>query len=288
MRIANLYRLDRPIFSFEFFPPRDVAAASDLLETIHELARLAPDFVSVTCPLAMERRPLTFALIARIAQEVNVESMAHVVTMRYTRDEMRGVLEALLIGGVENILALRGDLPKDGGKLDPGAFEHASDLAQFARELDFCIGGAAHPEMHPESESWDDELAYARLKVDSGCEFLVTQLFFDNEDYYRYVERARAVGIDVPIIPGIMPITSVKGIRRIATQNGNRIPEALSSQLDAVADDAAAVHRIGVRHAIGQCEALLQHGAPGIHFYTLNRSPATREILVTLREKLAL
>jgi len=287
MRIADLYRLDRPIFSFEFFPPRDVPAASELLQTIHDLARLAPDFVSVTCPLAMERRPLTFALIARIAQEVNVESMAHVVTMRYTREEMRGVLEALRIGGVENILALRGDLPKNGDTRDRGDFEHASDLACFAQGLDFCIGGAAHPEMHPESESWETEIFYARGKVEAGCEFLVTQLFFDNEDYFRYVERARAAGIAVPIVPGIMPITSVKGIRRIAAVNGNRIPEALSHEIEAVADDPAAVHRIGVRHATEQCEALLARGAPGIHFYTLNRSPATREILLAVREGLA-
>jgi len=285
MRIADLYRRGRPIFSFEFFPPRDVAAASELLQTIHELARLAPDFVSVTCPLAMERRPLTFALIARIAQEVSVASMAHVVTMRYSREEMRGVLEALLIGGVENILALRGDLPARGDTRGRGDFGHASDLAGFAREFGFCIGGAAHPEMHPESESWESEIAHARIKVEAGCEFLVTQLFFDNVDYFRYVERARAAGIAVPIVPGIMPITSVRGIQRIAAINGNRIPEALLREIEAVADDAAAVHRIGVRHATAQCKGLLARGAPGIHFYTLNRSPATREILVALREE---
>ncbi|MDH3521783.1 MAG: methylenetetrahydrofolate reductase [Myxococcales bacterium] len=288
MRIADLYAQRRPIFSFEFFPPRNLVAANELLETIRDLARLAPDYVSVTCPLAKDRRPLTFALIARIEQEVKVESMAHVVTMGYSRDEMRGVLDALCIGGVANILALRGDLPAAGGAHAPRDFQHASDLAAFAREFGLCVGGAAHPEMHPESPDWDAEIAHARLKVDAGCEFLLTQLFFDNEDFLRYVERARAAGIGVPIVPGIMPITSVKGIQRIAALNGNRIPEALARELEAVADDADAVHDIGVRHATAQCADLLQHGAPGIHFYTLNRSPATREVLVALRETLGL
>jgi methylenetetrahydrofolate reductase (NADPH) len=140
--------------------------------------------------------------------------------------------------------------------------------------------------MHPESEDWESELEYARAKVEAGCEFLLTQLFFDNADYFSFVERARAAGIGVPIIPGIMPVTNVKGIKRMAAMNGNRIPEDLLAELDAAEGDAAAVHKIGTRHATAQCEELLQRGVPGIHFYTLNRSPATRQILGELRVKL--
>jgi len=282
-----LYERDRPVFSFEFFPPANLRAARELLETVHELARFLPDFVSVTCPLTVERRPLTFALMARIEQEVNVKAVAHVVGTGYSRVEMRGVLEALHIGGVENIIALRGDLrPEDNANAER-AFPHASDLATFARTFDFCVGGAAHPEMHPESEDWESELEYARTKVEAGCEFLLTQLFFDNADYFRFVERARAAGIGVPIIPGIMPVTNVKGIKRMAAMNGNRIPDDLLAELNAAEGDATAVHKIGTRHATAQCEELLQRGVPGIHFYTLNRSPATRQILGELRVKLS-
>jgi len=253
VRVAALYERDRPVFSFEFFPPANLRAARELLETVHELARFLPAFVSVTCPLTVE---------------------------------MRGVLEALHIGGVENIIALRGDLRPEDDPNAERAFPHGSDLATFARTFDFCVGGAAHPEMHPESEDWESELEYARAKVEAGCEFLLTQLFFDNADYFRLVERARAAGIGVPIIPGIMPVTNVKGIKRMAAMNGNRIPEDLLAELNAAEGDATAVHKIGTRHATAQCEELLQREVPGIHFYTLNRSPATRQILGELRVKL--
>jgi methylenetetrahydrofolate reductase (NADPH) len=283
MRIADLYARKRPVFSFEFFPPRTEKGAHNLFETIRELAALEPDFVSVTCPLEKERRPSTWALVARIVRELGLPAMAHVVTVRYTREEMREVLQQLRREGIENVLALRGDLPEDMDPDTPRDFLHASDLAAFMREFGFSIGGAAHPELHPESTDWEGELRYALAKVRAGCEFLITQLFFHNADYFGYVERAREAGIEVPIVAGIMPVTSVPGIRRMAAMNGNRIPEALLAELEAVADDAEAVHRIGVRHATAQCEELLARDVPGIHFYTLNRSPATREILANLR-----
>jgi methylenetetrahydrofolate reductase (NADPH) len=286
MRVTEMYGRGRPVFSFEFFPPANLRAAEELFETVRVLARFLPDYVSVTCPLAVVRRPLTFALIARIEQEVNVEAVAHVVGTGYSRAEMRGVLEALHIGGVETILALRGDLRPEDDPTAPRAFPHASDLAAFARTFDFCIGGAVHPEMHPESSDWESELRYARAKVEAGCEFLLTQLFFDNADYFRYLERAREAGVEVPIVPGIMPVTNLKGIKRMAALNGNRIPEDLLGEIEEAADDADAVRRIGIRHATAQCEELLRRGVPGIHFYTLNRSPATRQVLGELRVKL--
>src|SRR5262245_29304861 len=276
MRIAELYRLERPVFSFEFFPPRTEAGVRSLFEALEELARLGPDFVSVTCPLDKPRRPLTFELVARIQRELRLTAMAHLVTVLYERGEVRGVLEQLRREGIENLLALRGDLPSDAGASAVRDFPHASDLAGFAREFGFSIGGAAHPERHPNSKDWGGEMVGARTKVDAGCDFLVTQLFFDNADYFAYMERARAAGISVPVVPGIMPVTSVAGIKRMCAMNRNRIPDELLAELDRVDGDADAVSDAGVRWATRQCEELLAGGAPGIHFFTLNRSPATR------------
>jgi methylenetetrahydrofolate reductase (NADPH) len=285
MRIAELYRRKRPVFSFEFFPPRTDAGVDALFAALGELAQLRPDFVSVTCPIDKPRRPLTFSLVARIQRELGITAMAHLVTPLYARDEVRAVLEQLQREGIENLLALRGDLPPDAG---PGArrdFPHASDLADFARGFDFSIGGAAHPERHPDSRDWEVDIAGARRKVAAGCEFLITQLFFDNADYFAYAERARAAGIDVPVVAGIMPVTSVAGIKRMCAMNGNRIPDALAVELDRVDGDEKAVAAAGVQWATAQCEELLARGVPGIHFFTLNRSPATREILTSLRAK---
>jgi methylenetetrahydrofolate reductase (NADPH) len=285
MRIAELYRRKRPVFSFEFFPPQTDAGVKSLFRALEELAALRPDFVSVTCPLDKTRRPLTIELVARIQRELGLTAMAHLVTVRYARDEVRAVLEQLSREGIENLLALRGDLAPDEDARTVRDFPHASDLASFAREFGFSIGGAAHPERHPNSSDWEVDLAGARHKCTAGCEFLITQLFFDNDDYFAYVERARAAGITVPIVAGIMPVTSVAGIKRMAAMNGNRIPEVLAKELERVDGDAGAVHAVGVEWATRQCEGLLARGAPGIHFFTLNRSPATREILTALRAK---
>ncbi len=283
MRIPELYGRKRPVFSFEFFPPKTERGAKSLFEAIDELTELDPDFVSVTCPLEKARRPRTIELVIRIRREVGVESMAHLVTVDYERDEMAAVLERLRANEVDNVLALRGDLPEDLDIVASRDFAHAADLAAFALPYGFAVGGAAHPERHPESPDWESEMRHARAKVDAGCSYLVTQLFFDNADYFRYVERARAVGIEVPIVPGIMPVASVSGIERMALQNGNHLPEALLQELHRVDGDPAAVRHAGVVWATAQCEELLDRGVPGIHFYTLNRSPATREILTSLR-----
>ena len=286
MRIADLYGQGRPIYSFEFFPPRTEKGGEALLRTVKQLAELRPDFVSVTCPLETHRRVLTLNLVGRIKRDLGIETMAHMVTVDYDRADMRAVLELLRATNVENVLALRGDLPADAPADLKRDFPHGSDLAAFAHEFGFCVGGAAHPEMHPESSDWEGEMRHALGKVAAGCEFLVTQLFFDNEDYFRYVERAREIGIEVPIVPGIMPVGSVPGIKRMAKMNGNRIPEGFLAELEAAQDDHAEVHRLGVEYATTQCEELVRRGVPGIHFYTLNRSPATREILSELRRRL--
>jgi methylenetetrahydrofolate reductase (NADPH) len=285
MRVAELYGRGRPVFSFEFFPPKTEKGVEALFRTLAELAALSPDFVSVTCPLDKPRRPLTFGLVARIKRELRIEAVAHLVTIDYTRAEVDAVLRQLRADGIENVLGLRGDLPPGADPDAPREFPHGSDLVAFARRFGFCVGGAAHPELHPDSKDWDGEIRHAAQKVRAGCEFLVTQLFFDDADYFRYVERAREAGIEVPIVPGIMPVTSVPGIKRMAAQNGNRIPAGFLAELEAADGDDAAVHRLGVRHATAQCEELLARGVPGIHFFTLNRSPATREILTALRAR---
>jgi methylenetetrahydrofolate reductase (NADPH) len=283
MRIADLYHQKRPVFSFEFFPPKTDKGVTSLFEAIRELAKLEPDYVSVTCPLEKPRRSLTFELVARIQREIGITAMAHLVTVLYSRDEVRGVLGDLRDSGVENVLALRGDLPDESDPAAPRDFQNGSDLAAFAREFGFSIGGAAHPEMHPDSTEWTGDLAGARAKVDAGCEFLITQLFFDNADYFAFIERARKAGIELPIVPGIMPITNVAQIERITRMCGARIPDSLRERMHAVEEDEEAVNLVGIEYSTQQCRELLEGGAPGIHFYTLNKSPVTAAILAELR-----
>jgi methylenetetrahydrofolate reductase (NADPH) len=287
MRITDLVERGGPVFSFEFFPPRTTAGSQALVRTIGELHRLHPDFVSVTYPLEPSRRHLTLELVSKIKYEVGIESMAHLTCVGSTREHLSEELESLEQAGIENVLLLRGDRPsgEDEGREPEQDFAHASDLAAFVRgRFAFCIGGAAYPEKHPEAPDFETDLENTLTKVRAGCEFLITQLFFDNDDYFGFVKRARATGIGVPILPGIMPITNVQGIKRMTQLCGATIPPDLLAELERSGDDEQAVARIGIAHAQAQCQALLDGGAPGIHFYTLNRSTATREILSDLRQ----
>jgi methylenetetrahydrofolate reductase (NADPH) len=287
MRIADLFRGDGPVFSFEFFPPHTPRGARSLMRTIDELRALDPAFVSVTYPLDRSRRHLTLELVATIKSEAGLEAMAHLTRVNASHEEIRGHLERLADDGIENVLALGGDPPPPDQIAVPEQewFRHASDLAAFVRErFSFCIGGAAHPEGHVDSPDLDTDIAHLRLKVAAGCEFLITQLFFSNDLYFDFVARARAAGIAVPIIPGIMPITSVSGVRRMTAMSGASIPAGLESRLGEIESDAAAVEELGVAWALDQSRDLIARGAPGIHFYTLNRSTATRRILSALRE----
>jgi methylenetetrahydrofolate reductase (NADPH) len=286
MRIAELYKRGEPVFSFEFFPPKTEKGVRDLFSTLDELRRLEPDFVSVTYPLDRSRRHLTLEIVSRIRSEIGIEAMAHLTCVDASREEIREVLERLEAEGIDNILALRGDPPNEQETVIRREewFLHASDLAKYVREhFSFCIGGAAHPEKHPEAPDFETDLEHLRRKVQAGCEFLITQLFFTNDDYFKLVDRAREIGIDVPIVPGIMPITSVPGIKRMAQINGSSLPADFLAQLERIQDDARAVEALGVAYARTQCQELLEKEVPGIHFYTLNRSPATRKVLSYLR-----
>ena len=286
MKITDKLSAKNPAFSFEFFPPKDQAGVDRLFETVARLQAYEPAYVSVTYGAGGSTRRLTVDLVRRIKREVGLEAMAHLTCVGATRDEVSSVLDQLHEGGVDNILALRGDPEKGETTFVKSAdgFGHASELAEFIRSrYDFCLAGACYPENHPESATTESDLANLKRKVDAGVQVLVTQLFFDSKDYFSFVARARAIGITVPVIAGIMPITNLSQVKRFTAMCGASIPAPLLARLEAAGTDAAAVQQIGVEHATAQCRELIDGGAPGIHFYTLNRSPATVEVLERLR-----
>jgi len=274
-----------PIVSFEFGPPRTVEAELAFWSAIEELAALEPAFVSVTCGAGGSTRDLTLAVVRRLARERGLEAVPHVTATGFTRDELEELLAEAAAGGAGNVLALRGDPPRGEAKwtAPEGGVQSSLELTSLAAEAGFCVLGAAYPEPHPDSRGWAEDLAHLRAKVDAGVRVLVTQLFFDNDDYRRFVDRLRAGGIDVPVLPGIIPITTVSMIERVAALCGATIPVALRRELAARQDDPRAVAELGVAYATAQAAELLGEGAPGVHLYTLNKSPATRAIVSALR-----
>jgi methylenetetrahydrofolate reductase (NADPH) len=257
-----------------------------LFETIAELTPYVPGYVSVTYGAGGSTRKLTVDLVRRIKKEAGIEAMAHLTCVGATREEIAGVLDELQEADIHNVIALRGDPPKGatGFVRTEGGFGQAAELVAFIRSrYDFCLAAACYPEKHQDATDAAADLRHLKAKVDAGADFLITQLFYDNADYFAFVERARAIGITVPIIPGIMPITNLAGIKRITALSAARIPADLLARLDAVTADPDAVRAIGVEHATEQCRDLVARGAPGVHFYTLNRSLATRHILDRLR-----
>jgi len=285
MRIAEGFGRARPVVSFEFFPPRTEPGFRTLYRTIGELKRLDPGFVSVTWGAGGSTRRQTVELVARIQQEIGLTAMAHLTCIGSTQEELTEILDRLADAGIENLLALGGDPPRDQPdyRPTPGGFTYACELVAFARtRWNFCVGGACYPETHPRAASAEADLAYLVRKVAAGVDFLVTQLFFDNADYFAFVDRARAAGITVPIVPGIMPVVSRQNIIRITALSGARIPPELARELELAEDDPGRTLEVGVAWATAQCRELLACGAPGLHFYTLNQSPATRRIHASL------
>ena len=285
VRIDQILAGGGPAFSFEFFPPKTEKGSESLLRTIEELKALDPSFVSVTYGAMGSNRGQVIELVQKIKNDLGVEAMAHLSCTGHTSEELGGVLDQLAGVGIENVLALRGDPPKgEDFKAVAGGFAFASDLAAMIRARgEFCIGGAAYPEVHPDAPDAETDLANLEKKVEAGADFLITQLFFSNPDYFAFVERARAKRISVPIVPGIMPITDVAQTKRFTAMCGAKIPSDLMAALEAADGDPERVLTVGVEHAVQQCRELLDRGAPGVHFYTLNRSPATRRILTALR-----
>ncbi|TMB80586.1 MAG: methylenetetrahydrofolate reductase [NAD(P)H] [Chloroflexi bacterium] len=286
MRIAERLKRREPVFSFEFFPPKTPEAVERLYDTARRLKALQPTFVSVTYGAGGSTRQMTVDLVTRMKRELGLETMAHLTCVGHTKEQLAEVLDELAAGGIENVLSLRGDPPKGQTHFvrPAGGFGYAQELTRFIKgRYAFCVAGAAYPETHTEAPDAETDLRHLKEKVESGAEFLITQLFFEPELYFRFVERARATGIDVPIIPGIMPVTNVAQIHRFTSMCGATIPSSLRDLLDRAKDDEAAVIAVGVEWGRDQARRLLEGGAPGIHFYTLNRSHSSQMILDALR-----
>jgi methylenetetrahydrofolate reductase (NADPH) len=291
VRIVDAFGGPGPAISFEFFPPKSDAAADELLATIGAMRALAPSFVSITYGAGGSSRERSLDLVRRIKSELAVEVMAHLTCAGSSRADLHSYAGDLAASGIENVLALRGDPPRDA----PGFLAHedglayASDLvALLSADYNFCVGGACYPETHTEAPDPGTDLNHLVTKVAAGASFLVTQLFFENERYFAFVARARAAGITVPIVPGIMPITNYEQICRFTSMCGATIPPRLRTELESCKGDPKALVDLGVAFTALQCSDLLARGAPGLHFYTLNKSPAVRAVVAALRAEAAL
>ncbi len=279
MRISKLYAAGaKPVYSLEFFTPKNERGRAAMLRAMERLGSIDPSYVSITCGAAGTTRERTADLAIAFEKSVGVTAMAHLVCTGTTTEELETTLQYMVDRGIENILALRGDPPRGAEDWTPveGGLKHANELAAFIRErFEVSIGGACYPEKHHEAASLEADIDRLVQKVDAGAEFLITQLFFDNERYWSFVEAVRARGVEVPIVPGIMPVLNLANLERIAALSpGTTIPPALTEALAGAKSDADAL-AAGVEFAAAQCRNLLSGGAPGIHFYTLNRSQAT-------------
>ena len=281
MRIDRIVGQGRPTISFEFFPPKNEAGFQQLYRAIDELHPLHPTYVSVTYGAGGTTRQKTVELVARIQNDLKIRAMAHLTCVGHTEGEIGSILDELWRSGIVNVLALRGDPPQGQSTFvaTEGGFSNADQLVAYARSrYDFCIGVAGYPEGHPQCLNTTRDLEYLKRKVDNGGCFVITQLFFDNADFYRFRDAARAIGIRVPIIAGIMPILNVSQIKRFVSMCGAKIPHRLLTKLESVEGDADAVYRTGVEYATMQCHDLLFNDVDGLHFYTLNKSKATVDI----------
>ncbi len=286
MRIDEILSSRRPVFSVEFSPPRSPEGTEQLFDTARVLAELEPDFVSVTYGAGGSTREGTVEATTRLRDEIGLEVMAHLSCVGETREGLTRTLDKIRDAGVENVFALRGDPPRgqpDFEKVE-GGLSSAAELAEFISEdWDFTIGGACFPEVHPEAPDLETDLRYLRRKVDSGAGFLITQLFFDNQVYFDFVAAARQAGIDVPILAGVIPVASFAQTERICALCDATIPPRLEEAMRAGGGDLEREFELGIAYAAQQCSELLIAGAPGIHFYALNRAPATRAVLGALR-----
>jgi methylenetetrahydrofolate reductase (NADPH) len=286
MKIASLFGSGRPVVSFEFFPPKTEEGVETLYQTVGALRSCRPSFVSVTYGAGGSTRDRTIDLVTRIQRDLGLTAMAHLTCVGSTRQEIKEVLKRLVDGGVHNVLALRGDPPKGETEFKPvpGGFAYASELVKFIRDegFDVCVGAACYPEGHVETRDLDEDLAHLVHKASCGVDFFVSQLFFDNEDFAAFSRRARSAGIDQPIVPGLMPVTNFAQTQRFTQMCGSRIPQELRRRLQIVESDASAVVATGVQWCVEQARQLLARGAPGLHFYTLNKSSATLAVHAAL------
>lgn len=287
MNIPELFGQGRPVFSFEFFlpkPPEDVAS---FLGRVRELKALYPDFVTLTYGAGGSARSATVETAGRIKKEVGIETACHLTCISHTREEIAAILDRLKALDIDHLVALRGDPPQDGTALPESRrdFRHAADLVAFVgAKGGFRMAVAGYPEGHPECRDKALDVAHLAAKVSAGADWVITQVFFDNKDYFDFVRRARDAGVTVPIVPGIMPVTGYAQLKRFTSLCGASLPPELTAALEPVKEDAEAVIRVGIEQATRQCLGLLEGGAPGIHFYTLNRSRSTAAILANIRK----
>ena len=287
MKITDIIKQTHPFFSLEFFPPKTEEEMNQLYQTLKEVKTLQPGFISVTYGAGGGTRDRTLEIVKLAKQEIGLESMAHLTCVGHSKSQLKSMLDELVESGIENVVALRGDPPIGENRFvpQPDGFSHASELTAYIRGSSYplCIAVAGYPEGHIESPDKETDWSCLQRKVESGGDFIITNLFFDNRFFYAFEKRMREKGVKVPIIPGIMPITNYRQILRFTRICGATIPPRLMNDLDELQNYPEAVHRYGVAQATEQCFDLLCHGVPGIHFYTLNKSRATREIIATLR-----
>lgn len=289
MKIADFYKQNRQTFSFEFFPPKTDEGEKTLFATIRHLKELNPSFVSVTYGAMGTTRANTIRIVEKIKSEIGIEAAAHLTCVGHTRDEIEKILAELVSKNIENIVALRGDPPQGQSQYKPlpDGFKHADELVHFIRQHPryrqaFSLAVAGYPEGHIECRDKVKDLQHLKKKADEGADVIITQLFFNNQDYFDFVERAHKIGIHLPIVPGIMPVTQSNQIQKFSQMCGASIPQEMQKAIEKYQDDQAAVQAYGIDYATRQCEELLKKGVPGLHFYTLNKSDATRQIYENL------
>lgn len=291
MRLSEIYATQKPAISIEFFPPKTVQGEENLAERIPVFKQLNASFCSVTYGAGGSTREKTLWWAKRLKQEFGLEIMCHLTSIAHSAAELEKILEELAANGIENLMALRGDPPAPGSNWQPHpeSVGHAAELVRLAKRTgSFSVAVAGFPETHPDAQSPEKDLEFLKQKVDAGADAIITQLFFDNADYYRYVESARRMGITIPIVPGILPFRTVAQLRKFTNlyarsfHGAARVPEQLEAQLAKVENDDQAANRLGIEHATEQCRDLLENGAPGVHFYCLNESHAIESILRNL------
>lgn len=285
VKISELFVKNKKTFSFEFYPPKNYTSTFELGINIGQLLKLSPSFVSVTYGAGGSTQDLSFELIDYIQNKIGLTTMAHYTCVNASRDKVTKDLLFLKSKKIQNLMLLRGDPPEGSTKFEnkKGDFQHASDLIEFAANMGgFTIGCAGYPEKHPESPSIEEDIKWLKYKINKGAEFIVTQMFFDNRYYFDYVAKARDAGITERIIPGIIPIINFKQIRKLSELSGSTIPEWIIDKMKSYEDNPSKIYQTGVDIAIEQCVNLLKKGAPGLHFYTLNKSRATVDIYSSL------
>lgn len=289
MKVKDIYSAKTPAFSFEFFPPKTPEAEEKLFETVQSLKPLAPAFVSVTYGAMGSTRHNTLRIVSKIKHEIGIEAAAHLTCVGHGRSEIEKILSELAESGIENIVALRGDPPKGESQYKPAVdgFCYAAELVRFIHEHPrfssaFSLAVAGYPEGHVQCRDLKMDLEHLKYKVDGGADAVITQLFFDNRDYFDFVNRARLAGISIPIVPGIMPVTLAAQLEKFSVMCGSKIPPLLNEAIRRFKDDQSSVESFGIEYATRQCEELLKAGVPGLHFYTLNKSHATRQICMQL------